>query len=90
MPHPDLVAKVSHIDITRYGHAMAIPVPRNSEQIGHQAMYGQRQQLLKTNRFVPSTERLAFAHSDWAGYSVFEEAFTLGALRWADWAQARR
>jgi len=23
-------------------------------------------------------ERLSFAHSDWAGYSVFEEAFTLG------------
>jgi hypothetical protein len=23
-------------------------------------------------------ERLAFAHSDWAGYSVFEEAFCLG------------
>jgi hypothetical protein len=22
--------------------------------------------------------RLSFAHSDWAGYSVFEEAFTQG------------
>jgi hypothetical protein len=22
--------------------------------------------------------RLTFAHSDWAGYSIFEEAFTLG------------
>ena len=24
--------------------------------------------------------RLAFAHADWAGYSVFEEAFTRGHL----------
>lgn len=22
--------------------------------------------------------RIAYAHSDWAGYSVFEEAFTMG------------
>jgi hypothetical protein len=27
---------------------------------------------------VLAWERLAFAHSDWAGYSVFEEAFTAG------------
>jgi hypothetical protein len=27
---------------------------------------------------VPRTARLSFAHSDWAGYSVFEEAFTAG------------
>jgi hypothetical protein len=26
----------------------------------------------------PRTRRLSFAHSDWAGYSIFEEAFTLG------------
>ena len=25
-------------------------------------------------------DRLAFAHADWAGYSVFEEAFTRGHL----------
>jgi hypothetical protein len=24
------------------------------------------------------SDRLAFAHADWAGYSVFEEAFALG------------
>lgn len=28
----------------------------------------------------PNTPRMAFAHSDWAGYSVFEEAFTRGHL----------
>jgi monoamine oxidase len=29
---------------------------------------------------APHTSRMAFAHSDWAGYSVFEEAFTRGHL----------
>ena len=61
--HPDLARKTSRIDITRLGHAMAIPVPL---QTGQQRMQ------------VPSIHRLSFAHSDWAGYSVFEEAFTLG------------
>jgi len=27
---------------------------------------------------VPRAGRLRFAHSDWAGYSVFEEAFVRG------------
>ncbi len=27
---------------------------------------------------MPATARLAFAHSDWSGYSVLEEAFTRG------------
>ena len=27
---------------------------------------------------TPTTARLAFAHADWSGYSVFEEAFTRG------------
>ena len=35
-------------------------------------------QLSKQERFRISHERLTFAHSDWAGYSVFEEAFSLG------------
>jgi hypothetical protein len=61
--HPDLEAKVTRMEFSRYGHAMAVPVPRQpgaSEQGGR------------------VHERLSFAHSDWAGYSVFEEAFTLG------------
>lgn len=69
--HPDLAAKTTRIDITRYGHAMAIPTPEVSSQIGLQRILHQREQLQKP-------QRLAFAHSDWVGYSVFEEAFTLG------------
>jgi len=77
-PHPDLVDKVTRIDITRYGHAMAVPVPRNNNKIDLQPLSDKRKQLSKLYQPVPSFERLAFAHSDWAGYSVFEEAFTLG------------
>ena len=69
--HPDIAAKATRIDITRYGHAMAIPTPAVSSQIGLQRTFNLREQLQKT-------ERIAFAHSDWAGYSVFEEAFTQG------------
>ena len=69
--HPDLPTKVRRIDITRYGHAMACPVPGFSSQIGLQPAWNVRQQLSKT-------ERLTFAHSDWAGYSIFEEAFVRG------------
>jgi hypothetical protein len=35
---------------------------------------------------TPATARLLFAHSDWSGYSVFEEAFTRGHA--AGWAAA--
>jgi hypothetical protein len=42
---------------------MAVPVPR--------AVDPPRAKTL-------SSGKLNFAHSDWAGYSVFEEAFTLG------------
>ena len=63
--HPDLATQTTHLDITRYGHAMAIPMP---------------QALHQTKQMPPSFDRITFAHSDWAGYSVFEEAFTLGHL----------
>jgi predicted NAD/FAD-dependent oxidoreductase len=63
--HPDLPRKTTRIDITRYGHAMAIPVPDAQGRAG---------------QVPPSFGRLRFAHSDWASYSVFEEAFTLGHL----------
>lgn len=39
---------------------------------------------------APQTPRVAFAHSDWAGYSVFEEAFTRGLLAGDFIAQAWR
>jgi hypothetical protein len=80
-PHPDLATRVTRIDITRYGHAMAIPVPSVDGLIGFQPKYNKRRQLQNSEHFQIRHERLNFAHSDWAGYSVFEEAFTLG--HWA-------
>ncbi len=64
VPHPDLHHKLTRIAITRYGHAMATPTP------------GTLRQVVPGAALV--TGRLRFAHSDWAGYSVFEEAFALG------------
>ena len=76
--HLDIRAKTTRIDITRYGHAMAVPIPKNSSQNGRWPSSSVHSQLLKQEQSVLSTGPLAFAHSDWAGYSVFEEAFTLG------------
>lgn len=62
VPHPDLPGRITRISVARYGHAMAVPVPGTL-----------------TLPAAPRTAgRLSFAHSDWAGYSIFEEAFTLG------------
>ena len=80
--HPDLARKVSQLEITRYGHAMAVPVPNSEGQIGLQRPSNMRKQLSKSERFSAQLplawEHLRFAHSDWAGYSVFEEAFAAG------------
>jgi hypothetical protein len=76
--HPDLPGKVSRIDITRYGHAMAVPVPQVNGQTGPKPFRSLRGKLSKSYQTNPVFERLTLAHSDWAGYSVFEEAFTLG------------
>ena len=65
--HPDLPGLATRMQITRYGHAMAIPAPGLLAQLG-----GQR--LVRDGR-------LAFAHADWSGYSIFEEAFSRG--HWA-------
>jgi predicted NAD/FAD-dependent oxidoreductase len=62
IPHPDLRGKVTRVEVARYGHAMSIPVP------GSLALSG----------MPPVTDRLSFVHADWAGYSIFEEAFTMG------------
>jgi monoamine oxidase len=79
--HPDLPAKATRMDIVRYGHAMAIPVPQIQSQMGLQRPTDKRKQLSKTEQSaVPTYGNLRFAHADWAGYSVFEEAFTLGHL----------
>jgi hypothetical protein len=64
VPHPDLRSKLTRIAVTRYGHAMAMPTPGTLRQL---------------SRGAPGAAgRLRFAHSDWAGYSIFEEAFALG------------
>ncbi len=65
VPHPDLPAAARRIEIARYGHAMAMPVPGSLARV---ARWGA----------TPGTGRLAFAHSDWSAYSVFEEAFVRG------------
>jgi predicted NAD/FAD-dependent oxidoreductase len=86
LAHPDLASKATRIDIMRYGHAMAIPTPKTNGQIGLWPSSNMRIQLSKKeqmkNRYPArpalAWERLRFAHSDWAGYSVFEEAFTAG------------
>jgi predicted NAD/FAD-binding protein len=80
--HPDLADKLTRMDITRYGHAMAIPRPRLDGKIGFWPANNKHSLLSKQKQYparpVLAWERLRFAHSDWAGYSVFEEAFTAG------------
>ena len=84
--HPDLADQATRLDITRYGHAMAIPLPQADGQIGHWPPRNMGILLSKSKRLHSTTplrpvlrwERLRFAHSDWAGYSVFEEAFAAG------------
>ena len=85
VPHPDLRECATRVDITRYGHAMAIPTPGVLEflsKIGLHRATSMRKKLSKAEQTpwipTPTTARLAFAHSDWSGYSVFEEAFTRG------------
>ncbi|MDO8285079.1 MAG: FAD-dependent oxidoreductase [Rhodoferax sp.] len=88
--HPDLPSKATRVDITRYGHAMAIPVPQANGQIGLWPSSNMHKTLSKTEQSSVrprlTWERLGFAHSDWAGYSVFEEAFTAGHT--AGWSRS--
>ena len=84
VPHPDLREKLTRIDITRYGHAMAVPVPgtltlsRLWSQNGTIPASKGHHLLSIDDQLTPTDGRLRFAHSDWSGYSVFEEAFTRG------------
>jgi monoamine oxidase len=61
-PHPDLEDKLTHVEVARYGHAMPVPAPG----------------LLRALPAPPHGARLQFVHSDFSGYSIFEEAFTRG------------
>ncbi|MDR7331604.1 FAD-dependent oxidoreductase [Roseateles asaccharophilus] len=63
--HPDLSAKVERMDLCRFGHAMSIPTPGLRSSAALAALN-------------ESTGRVVFVHSDLAGYSVFEEAYTAG------------
>lgn len=68
--HPDIHQRATRVDITRCGHAMAVPTPDTLRMV-----------IDLQRRFeggVLRTKRMAMAHSDWSGYSVFEEAFTRG------------
>ncbi|WP_313079091.1 FAD-dependent oxidoreductase [Pulveribacter sp.] len=83
--HPDFAERATRMELTRYGHAMAVPVPGTQaflSQIGLQRPSTKRWQLSNGERIgvlpTPGTQRLLFAHADWSGYSVFEEAFTRG------------
>ena len=65
--HPDIRQRVQRVDLMRYGHAMAVPAPGVRGSAALAALRAAR-------------GRVRFAHADLAGYSVFEEAFTLGHL----------
>jgi monoamine oxidase len=69
VPHPDVRAKTLSIDVARWGHAMAVPVPGTRSSSALAALQRPQAGLWR---------RLHFAHSDLSGYSVFEEAFTHG------------
>jgi monoamine oxidase len=63
--HPDIHERAQHIDLVRWGHAMAVPVPGLRSHAALPALRAQH-------------GRIRFAHADLAGYSVFEEAFVAG------------
>ncbi len=68
--HPELAGAIRRIDLRLWGHAMVRPVPG--------FIWGKaRQQALQDH------PPLFFAHSDMAGISIFEEAYTYG-IRAAD------
>ena len=69
--HPDLPAKVKQVDLMRYGHAMSIPVPGVRSSAALRALADRR-------------GRVGFAHSDLAGYSIFEEALFHGVRAASD------
>ncbi|HMN22707.1 MAG TPA: FAD-dependent oxidoreductase [Ottowia sp.] len=79
--HPDLAAKTERIALVRHGHAMAVPRPGMLRQVAR--LRGAPQDGSGGRAPAPAlvfddAPRLAFAHADWSGCSLFEEAFTLG------------
>lgn len=84
--HPDLPSKVTRMDITRYGHAMSIPVPGTLQllrKIPSSTTNFQGSLLSNSKRtrsYGAVAGCLSYVHGDWSGYSIFEEAFTRGHL----------
>lgn len=81
-PHPDLAQRLTRMDIIRYGHAMAIPQPGTLRRLRQLSAASAD---ARGSHGAPSAQaanvrsgRLHFAHADWSGYSIFEEAFTRG------------
>lgn len=69
--HPDLPDVLTHASVVRHAHAMAVPTPLVSSLFGIKPFSVKQGQL-------SNSKRMAFAHSDWGGTPVFEEAFALG------------
>ena len=81
--HPDIAQRTQQMQIVRYGHAMAVPLPGNLSRISLLRKQGKRNQLYINEQDAAAVAvvrdgRLLFAHADWSGYSIFEEAFTRG------------
>ncbi len=71
-PHPELLSRATQLQITRHGHAMAVPVPGTLARLRRLPLQ------TRAGRAVLRAGHLVYAHSDWSGYSVFEEAYTQG------------
>ncbi len=69
--HPELPERLTQASVARHGHAMAMPVPGFLGKITTLRSAVQEPSFLKN-------QNISFAHSDWAAYSVFEEAFAMG------------
>ena len=66
--HPDIRRLTTRLDIFRNGHAMRRPVPGS-------LWYGQREKLAEFRH-----PRIALAHADLSGFSLFEEAQYRGVV----------
>jgi len=64
--HPDAAQRVSRLDVMLWGHGMIRPVPGFISGTDRQGMQ-------------PPRGRIAFAHTDMSGISIFEEACARGA-----------
>ena len=76
--------RLAEVHLMRYGHAMAVPEPGIMGFFETTANRTAHEQLSNLNSFGP----LRFAHADWAGYSIFEEAFSAGARVVREWRLA--